>query len=197
MTNILLLFLVHRVSKVSIVQPEWVERVAVFIDGDDLYAASRMLGFSVDYKNLLAYFEQRSYLVRAYYYAALLNSKPHSPLRPLISWLGYNGYTVVTKPAREPAASGQRQVGGNVDIEMAVDVLDLTPSLDHVVIFSGNGDLCRLVAAVQCDGVQVTVISTIRTRPAMIADALRRQADAFVDLADLAEHIMRKRAEPS
>src|SRR6476660_4371297 len=187
----------NQLSKASSVQPERLERIAVFIDGTNLYAASRTLGFDVDYKNLLAYFRQRSYLVRAYYYTALLETEEYSPLRPLVDWLGYNGYSVVTKPAKEfTDATGRRRVKGSVDIEMAVDVLDLTPSLDHVVIFSGDGDLRRLVESVQRRGVRVTVISTIRTQPAMIADDLRRQADAFIDLADLAEHITRRQVEP-
>src|SRR4051794_6553093 len=187
----------NQFSKASSLQPEGIERVAVFIDGANLYAASRTLGFDVDYKNLLAHFRQRSYLVRAYYYTALLETEEYSPLRPLVDWLGYNGYSVVTKPAKEfTDATGRRRVKGSVDIEMAVDVLDLTPSLDHVVIFSGDGDLRRLVESVQRRGVRVTVISTIRTQPAMIADDLRRQADAFIDLADLAEHITRNQVEP-
>lgn len=187
----------HHISRARSLQPERIERIAVFIDGANLYAASRTLGFDVDYKNLLAHFRQRSYLVRAYYYTALLETEEYSPLRPLVDWLGYNGYSVVTKPAKEfTDASGRRRVKGSVDIEMAVDVLDLAPSLDHVVIFSGDGDLRRLVEAVQRRGVRVTVISTIRTQPAMIADDLRRQADAFIDLADLAEHITRRQVEP-
>ena len=187
----------NQISTASSLQQERIERVAVFIDGANLYAASRTLGLDVDYKNLLAHFRQRSYLVRAYYYTALLETEEYSPLRPLVDWLGYNGYAVVTKPAKEfTDATGRRRVKGSVDIEMAVDVLDLTPSLDHVVIFSGDGDLRRLVESVQRRGVRVTVISTIRTQPAMIADDLRRQADAFIDLADLAEHITRRQVEP-
>src|SRR5215210_4910565 len=186
----------NQITKAHSLPPERLERIAVFIDGANLYAASRTLGFDVDYKNLLAHFRQRSYLVRAYYHTALLETEEYSPLRPLVDWLGYNGYSVVTKPAKEfTDATGRRRVKGSVDIEMAVDVLDLTPSLDHVVLFSGDGDLRRLVEAVQCRGVRVTVISTIRTQPAMIADDLRRQADAFIDLADLAEYITRRQGE--
>jgi uncharacterized LabA/DUF88 family protein len=184
-------------SKALTLQTDRIERVAVFIDGANLYAASRTIGFDVDYKNLLNHFRQRAYLVRAYYYTALLETEEYSPLRPLVDWLGYNGYSVVTKPAKEfTDASGRRRVKGSVDIEMAVDVLDLTPHLDHVVIFSGDGDLRRLVEAVQRRGVRVTVVSSIRTQPAMIADELRRQADAFIDLADLAEFITRRQVEP-
>jgi uncharacterized LabA/DUF88 family protein len=187
----------NQITKAYSLPPERTERVAVFVDGANLYAASRTLGFDVDYKNLLSYLRQRSYLVRAYYYTALLETEEYSPLRPLVDWLGYNGYSVVTKPAKEfTDATGRRRVKGSVDVEMAVDIFDLTPHLDHVVIFSGDGDLRRLVEAVQRRGVRVTVISTIRTQPAMIADDLRRQADAFIDLADLAEHITRRQVEP-
>jgi uncharacterized LabA/DUF88 family protein len=151
----------------------------------------------VDYKNLLAHFRRQGYLVRAYYYTALLETDEYSPLRPLVDWLGYNGYAVVTKPAKEfTDSTGRRRVKGSVDVEMAVDVLDLAPHLDHVVLFSGDGDMRRLVEAVQRRGVRVTVVSTIRSQPAMIADDLRRQADAFLDLADIAEHITRRQVEP-
>ena len=187
----------NQITKAYSLPPASTERLAVFIDGTNLYAASRTLGFDVDYKNLLAYLRQRSYLVRAYYYTALLETEEYSSLRPLVDWLGYNGYSVVTKPAKEfTDATGRRRVKGSLDVEMAVDIFDLTPHLDHVVIFSGDGDLRRLVESVQRRGVRVTVISTIRTQPAMIADELRRQADAFIDLADLAEHITRQQAEP-
>jgi len=186
-----------RISRVTPLHQERFERLAVFIDGANLYAASRALGFDVDYKNLLVHFRRQGHLIRAYYYTALLETEEYSPLRPLVDWLGYNGYAVVTKPAKEfTDATGRRRVKGSVDIEMAVDVLDLAPHLDHVVIFSGDGDLRRLVDAVQRRGVRVTVVSTIRTQPAMIADELRRQADAFLDLADLAEHITRRQVEP-
>ncbi len=173
------------------------ERLAVFIDGANLYAASRTLGFDVDYKALLGHLRRQGYLVRAYYYTALLETDEYSPLRPLVDWLGYNGYSVVTKPAKEfTDATGRRRVKGSVDIEMAVDVLELAPHVEHVMLFSGDGDLRRLVEAVQRRGVRVTVVSTIRTQPAMIADELRRQADAFLDLAEIADHIIRRQVEP-
>jgi uncharacterized LabA/DUF88 family protein len=177
--------------------PDRHDRLAVFIDGANLYAASRTLGFDVDYKNLLAHFRRQGNLIRAYYYTAMLETEEYSPLRPLVDWLGYNGYAVVTKPAKEfTDATGRRRVKGSVDIEMAVDVLDLAPHLDHVVIFTGDGDLRRLVESVQRRGVRVSVVSTIKTQPAMIADELRRQADVFIDLADLSEHITRRQVEP-
>ena len=177
-------------------QPERIERVAVFIDGANLYAASRTLGFDVDYKNLLAYFRPRCRLVRAHYYTALLETEDYSPLRPLVDWLGYNGYAVVPKPAKEfTDAAGRRRVKGNLDIELAVDVLELAPRLDHVVLFSGDGDFRRLVEAVQRRGLRVTVVSTIKSSPPMVADELRRLADDFIELSELAPLIARNPSE--
>jgi uncharacterized LabA/DUF88 family protein len=173
------------------------ERLALFIDGAHLYAASRTLGFDVDYKNLLLHFRKQAHLVRAYYYTALLETEEYSPLRPLVDWLGYNGYAVVTKPAKEfTDAAGRRRVKGNIDIELATDVLELAPRLDHAVLVTGDGDFRRLIEAVQRHAVRVTVVSTIRTQPAMVADELRRQADAFIDLAELAPDITRRQVEP-
>lgn len=173
------------------------DRLGVFIDGAHLYAASRNLGFDVDYKNLLGVFRRQARLVRASYYTALLENDEYSPLRPLVDWLGYNGYCVVTKPAREfTDAAGRRRVRGNIEVEMAVDVLTLAPRLDHVVLFAGDSDLRRLVEAVQHLGLRVSVISTIRTQPGMIGDELRRQCDQFIDLSDLAPDITRRQVEP-
>ena len=123
--------------------------------------------------------------MRAYYYTALLDEQEYSPIRPLVDWLDYNGYNMVTKPAKEfTDATGRRKIKGNMDIELAVDVLELSASLDHIVIFSGDGDFRRLVEAVQRRGARVTVISTVRSHPPMAADELRRQADVFIELED-------------
>ena len=173
------------------------ERLGLFIDGVHLYGASRNLGFDVDYKNLLVFFRRQARLVRASYYTALLENDEYSPLRPLVDWLGYNGYCVVTKPAREYTdANGRRRVRGDLAVEMAVDVLTLAPRLDHAVILAGDGDLRRMMEAAQQQGLRVSVLSTIRTQPAMIADELRRQADQFIDLSDLAPDIIRRQVEP-
>lgn len=173
------------------------ERLGLFIDGAHLYAASRNLGFDVDYKNLLGFFRRQARLVRAAYYTALLEQEEYSPLRPLVDWLGYNGYCVVTKPAREfTDSAGRRRVRGNIEIEMAVDILTLAPRLDHIVLMAGDGDLRRLVEAVQQQGVRISVLSTIRTQPAMVSDELRRQADQFIDLMDMAPDITRRAVEP-
>src|ERR1700712_1796 len=173
------------------------DRIALFIDGANLYSAAKGLGFDIDYKKLLAEFRTRGVLVRSYYSPALVENEDYSPIRPLVDWLDYNGYSLVTKTAREYTDNqGRKRWRGDMDIEIAVDMLELASHIDHVVLFSGDGDFRRLVEAVQQKGVRVTVVSTIRTQPAMIADDLRRQADAFIDLADLAEHITRHQVEP-
>ena len=169
------------------------ERVGLFVDGANLYATARALGFDIDYKRLLELFKGKCQLVRAFYYTALVEDQEYSPIRPLIDWLDYNGYTMVTKPTKEfTDSTGRRKIKGNMDIELAVDVLEMADHLTHIVLFSGDGDFRRLVEAVQRKGVRVTVVSTVRSQPSMIADELRRQADAFVDLLDLQEQIERE-----
>ena len=169
------------------------ERVALFIDGANLYQAARALGFDIDYRLLLATFAGECRLVRAFYYTALLDEQEYSPIRPLVDWLDYNGYTVVTKPLKEfTDASGRRKFKGNMDIELAVDALDMVPHVDHIVLFSGDGDFRRLIDSIQRKGLRVTVVSTIRTQPPMVADELRRQSDFFIDLRDLSGLIARE-----
>jgi uncharacterized LabA/DUF88 family protein len=168
------------------------ERVALFVDGSNLYATAKAIGFDIDYKRLLAFFAKRARMIRAIYYTALMDDAEYSPIRPLIDWLDYNGFMIVTKPAKEFTDSmGRRKVKGNMDIELAVDMMQLADSLDHIVLFSGDGDFRSLVEAVQQKGKRVSVVSTLSTRPPMVADDLRRQADQFIDLADLREEIGR------
>ena len=174
------------------------ERVALFIDGANLYAAARALNFDIDYKKLRSFFEKQCQLIRAFYYTALVEDQEYSPLRPLVDWLDYNGYTMVTKPAKEyTGADGRRKIKGNMDIELAIDMMELVPHVDHVVLFSGDGDFRRLIEAVQRKGLRATVISTIGSQPPMIADELRRQADHFVDLQQIQKSIARAGGPPS
>ena len=168
------------------------EKVVVFIDGANLYATSRALGIDIDYKRLLVEFQSSAYLLRAYYYTALIEDQEYSSIRPLIDWLDYNGYTVVTKPAKEfTDAQGRRKVKGNMDIELTVDALQMATYYDHLVLFSGDGDFTALVSALQQRGKKVTVVSTLATPTPMISDDLRRQADYFVDVVDLAKRVGR------
>lgn len=169
------------------------ERIGLFIDGSNLYAAARSLNFDIDYKRLLDVFAAKGHLIRAFYYTALIEDQEYSPIRPLIDWLDYNGYTMVTKPTKEfTDAFGRRKIKGNMDIELAIDVMEMAEHLDHVVLFSGDGDFRRLVEAVQRRGVRVTVVSTVRSQPPMVADELRRQADHFLELQDLQPSIARQ-----
>ncbi len=168
------------------------DRLALFIDGANLYSSAKGLGFDIDYKKLLEEFRKRGILIRAYYYTALVEDQEYSPIRPLVDWLDYNGFTLVTKSAREYTDSqGRKRWRGDMDIEIAVDMLEIANSADHVVLFSGDGDFRCLIEAVQRKGVRVTVVSTVKSQPPMASDDLRRQADAFVDLADLSDIIGR------
>ncbi len=173
------------------------DRTALFIDGSNLYSAARALNIDIDYKKLLDEFRKRGVLIRAYYYTAIAEDQDYSPIRPLVDWLDYNGFTLVTKPARRytETSTGQSRIKGNMDIEIAVDMLEMAAHLDHAVLFSGDGDFRRLIEAVQRKGVRVTVVSTVRSQPPMASDDLRRQADAFVDLADLVSIIGRPRVQ--
>lgn len=168
------------------------DRIALFIDGANLYATAKALGFDIDYKRLLAEFHCRGTLVRAYYYTAVIEDQEFSSIRPLVDWLDYNGYTVVTKSTKEFVdASGRRKVKGNMDIELAVDAMELANHIDQMVLFSGDGDFRSLVGAVQRHGVRVTVVSTMSSQPPMVADELRRQADVFIDLVELRSKVGR------
>lgn len=172
------------------------DRIALFIDGANLYAAARALGFDIDYRKLLEEFRSRGYLVRAFYYTAIVEDQEYSSLRPLVDWLDYNGYMVVTKPAKEfTDSTGRRKVKGNMDIELAVDAMELAPHISHMVLFSGDGDFRSLVEAIQRKGVKVTVVSTVSTQPPMMSDELRRQADVFLDLAELQTKVGRAPSE--
>lgn len=169
------------------------ERIGIFIDGPNLYGSAKALGFDIDYRRLLAFARSKGTLIRAFYYTALIENEEYSPIRPLVDWLDYNGYSMVTKPTKEFVdAQGRRRLKGNMDIELAIDMLEMADHLDHILLFSGDGDFRRLVQAVQRRGRRVSVVSTIRTQPAMVADELRRQADVFIELQDLQPHIARE-----
>jgi uncharacterized LabA/DUF88 family protein len=157
-------------------------QIAIFVDGANLYWTTRALGFDIDYKRLLAEFQGGGPLLRAFYYTATIEDQEYTSIRPLMDWLDYNGFTVVTKPAKEFSDSeGHRKIKRNMGVELAVDAMQLAEHIDRLVLFSGDGDFRSLVQALQRRGVHVTVVSTI----SMIADELRRQADVFIDLLGL------------
>ena len=167
------------------------DRTALFIDGPNFHGSSRDMGFDVDYQALLDFFRSRCNLLRAFYYTALDVSGEHTPLKPLVDWLSYNGYIVVTKPTKEfKDGNGRRRIKGNMDVDLAIDMLNLAPYVDHAVLFSGDGDFRRLVEAVQHRGVKATVLAASD----VTADELRRQADQFVELGSFRPIIERFRA---
>jgi uncharacterized LabA/DUF88 family protein len=171
-------------------------RIALLIDGANLYATAKTLGFDIDFKRLLKEFQSRGTVVRAFYYTAIIEDQEFSSIRPLVDWLDYNGYTVVTKPTKEFVdASGRRKVKGNMDIELAVDAMEIADHVDQIVLFSGDGDFRSVVEAVQRRGVRVTVISTVSSHPPLLADELRRQADVFTDLVELQSKLGRDPSE--
>ena len=169
------------------------ERLALFIDGKNFFSAARGLGFDIDYKLLHSEFTRRGKLLRINYYTAIVeNDDEFTPLRPLIDWLDYNGFNLVTKEAKEYTTdNGYKKIKGNMDVELAVDALETAKFVDHIVLLSGNGDFCALVAAIQRMGVRVSVVSTIKSSPPMISDELRRQADNFIELDSLKSAVCR------
>lgn len=170
------------------------ERIVALIDGANLYASTRALNFDIDYKLLLAELRRRGRLLRAIYYTAVVEDGDFHSVRPLVDWLDYNGFSVVTKPTKEFFdALGRRKIKGNMDVEIVLDAIELAPHVDNVFLFSGDGDFRALVESLQRRGVRVTVISTAVSQPPMVADDLRRQADEFIDLTDLMERIARSR----
>ena len=173
------------------------ERLVLLIDGANLYGATRALGFDIDYRLLRQEFMRRGRLLRAYYCTALPESEEYSPVRPLADWLAYNGFAILTKPAKKfTDGQGRRRIKGNMDVEIAVDAMELAPHVDHLVLFSGDGGFRPLVESLQRQGVRVSVVSTLRSSPPMIADELRRQADSFIELDELKDVIGRPPREP-
>jgi uncharacterized LabA/DUF88 family protein len=176
--------------------PSSSDKIALFIDGANLHGAAKALGFDIDYKRLLKEFQSRGTLLRAFYYTVRIEDQEFSSIRPLIDWLDYNGYTVITKPAKElDDGEGRRKIKRNMHIELAVNAIELTEHVDQIVLFSGDGDFRSLVQAVQRRGVHVTVVSSMSSQPPMIADELRRQADVFIDLVELKSKIGRDPSE--
>lgn len=172
------------------------EKLALFIDGANLYSAARGLQLEIDFRRLMDEFRKKGRLLRANYYTTILETDEHNPIRPLVDWLSYNGFNTIVKNAREYTdREGRKRVRGNMDVEMAVDMIELADHLDHIVLFSGNGDFRRAIEAAKAKGVRVTVISTVKSQPPMIGDELRREADVFIDLDEMADLIARPRRD--
>ncbi|MEQ8559701.1 MAG: NYN domain-containing protein [Henriciella sp.] len=172
------------------------ERIALFIDGAGLYATARALNLEIDFRKLLSEFRDRGRLLRANYYTTIVESDEYSPIRPLVDWLAYNGFNVIKKPAREfTDREGRRRVRGNMNVELAIDLLQTAEHVDHIVLFAGEGDFRQAVEAAKAKGARVTVVSSIKGQSQTMSDELRREADVFIDLADMAQLIARPRRD--
>ncbi len=168
-------------------------KIAAFIDGPNFYASSKALVIDIDYLKVLKFLGSKGDLVRAYYYTSLTED---TVLHPLIDWLDYNGYTVITKTAREYVdRDGNSKVKGNMGIEIAADMIEMADRVDHIVLFSGDADFRRAIEVVQSKGVRVTAISTMKTSPRIASDEMRRQPDEFIDLADIIDAIAKQPKE--
>lgn len=169
------------------------EKTALFIDGSNLHVTARTLGFEIDYQKLLKYFQKETHIIRAYYYTALLEGHDFSPLKPLVDWLDYNGYHMTTKSAHEYMdPQGKIRIKGTINVELAVDAMELADKIEHAILFTGENDFYSLIKALQRKAVRVTVVSTLKTRPPIVADKIRREADNFIDLVEIKARIARK-----
>jgi uncharacterized LabA/DUF88 family protein len=167
-------------------------KLALFIDGANLQFTAKALGFEIDFKELLSEFASSGTIVCAHYYTAMLEGAEFQALRPVTDWLSYNGFAVTTKSAKEfDDGAGRRKIKRNIGVELSIDALEIAKYVDEVVLFSGDGDFRRLVEAIQRRGPVVTIVSSVRTKPAMITDGLRRQADHFIELDTLRDRIGR------
>jgi uncharacterized LabA/DUF88 family protein len=168
------------------------ERVAVFIDGSNFSLTAKTLGLEVDFKRLRALLALRGELVRVYYYTVVVEDE-YCSIRPLVDWLAFNGYAIRTKSVRAHLdENGRRKFKSSMSVELTVDAMDMASTVDHVILFTGDGDFTRLAECLQGKGCRVTVISTVKTVPPMASDALRRAADQFVDLDDIRPIISRE-----
>ncbi|CAM6054464.1 unnamed protein product [Sphagnum tenellum] len=171
------------------------QRVAVFIDGPSFYATTKSLGWDVDYRKLRAHLDDQSMLYRVLYFTAITDDpEQHSPVVKLVDWLSYNGFRTFTKPLREYRdPDGRRRVKGNsMHVEIAVEMMEAVPFADHLLLFSGDGELSYAVESVQRRGAKVTAVSSVKNSPPSISDDLRRSVDNFVDLCDLKDVIFKR-----
>ncbi len=173
------------------------KRIGIFIDGSNLYMSTKALGFRVDFTKLLNYYKQQGDVAHAFYFTALPPKDVQSPLRKMIDYVDYNGWTVIQKETKSYVnPEGVEKLKGNMDVEIAVHVSETAPFITNLILFSGDGDFRVLLESVQRrHGIHCTVVSA----RSLVADGLRRQANEFVDLASLRDafvHESEPQAEP-
>jgi len=163
------------------------ERLALFIDGPQLYRAQAARGVQIDFRRFLDHWRDRGRLVHARFYA------PNDPeWRPLRDWLSYNGFIVCPDPGAGALAHAAART--DMAVQLAADALDLGAHVDHIILVSGNAQFCALAHELKARGNRVSVLSTLH---GLAADKLRRSADHFLDLADLPSSIVLQPKTPS
>lgn len=174
----------------------------VLIDGSNLYEGARSSRITIDYARLLDLLNDDGLLLRAYYFTALMDKTIESPVRKTVDWLSHNGYICVTKEAKEyPVVENYIEDGhvrsrtvkklkGNVDIEIATYAFTMSArlKLTELWLFSGDGDFTLMVKEIQeTYAMKVYVVSAT----GMVSNDLRRQADKYINLMDIADDIRR------
>ncbi len=160
----------------------------IIVDGANLHASCMHLGFMVDYSKVAGVFPGETH--RQVYCTALHPANEHSTLRPMVDWLDHHEWDVISKDTkRYLSADGSSRVKGNMDVEITLSAVSMAAKITDLILFSGDGDFCALVKYMKDRGVRVTVVSTRMTRPSMVADTLRRAADQFVELRNIAQDI--------
>jgi uncharacterized LabA/DUF88 family protein len=157
----------------EMIRPDQYDKVAVFFDMSNLYFAARDLGVRIDYARLLEFLANGRRLHRAYAYMAI--SPDESSAIPFLTWLRRNGFRVVTKPLKRFSDGTTK---GDLDMELAVDLLTQAPYIDIAIIVSGDGDFTYLVDRAQRLGLRVEIAST----PRYTAIELLEIADRYIDL---------------
>ena len=159
------------------------KRIGIFIDGSNIYESARCLDFKIDYVKLLNYYKQQGEVQQAMYFTALPPKTVESALRKMADFVEFNGFTLIQKETRTTynSVTGEKKLKGNMDVEIAVHVMEVVHNITHMVLFSGDGDFRCLVESVQRRGVHVTVVSARE----LVATEMRRQASEFIDLATL------------
>lgn len=166
------------------------ERIGLFVDGTNMFYLAAALHCRIDYVKFLNYFKTRhTFVAYAGYYTAIEEkANGDRPIQPLVDFLSANGYSLVTKMTRSyTQPDGSTKLTGNVDVDLACDMLEIAPFLDRAILVSGDGDFARLVTSVQRKGVPVTVVSSKRMR--MLSEDLRKAASTVIDLADIQEEV--------
>ena len=154
-------------------------KIALFIDGANLYATAKTLGFDIDYKRLLKEFQGRGTLLRAFYYTAIIEDQEYSSIRPLIDWLDYNGYTVVTKATKEFIDASELQCDWQLRIDP--DVPAPAPEQAMAVFRIFQELLSNVGRHAQASAVRICIEASCETLCIEIADNGRGAARAAFD----------------